>query len=167
MIRIKYPRRSAGGGERIKSERSPLALIREITRLSELRAEDAYDCPFENGTDRLIFERIAKKPGLAQIEICAMLHMKKPTVSVAVRRLERGGYVRRETDELDHRANRLYPTERGVEVAAVLERISRECENTAVNGLTTNERGELLELLGMIYDNLCDTASGESHQKKL
>ena len=64
-----------------------------------------------------ILSRLHEKEGASQRELADMLHIKPPTVTVTIRRLEKAELVYRKTDESDLRVTRIYLTEKGKALA--------------------------------------------------
>lgn len=155
MVNMRFPQqKQSAAHDFLENKRFPLAIIKEIARLSAYLEEESGESLPVNEVDSLVMLEIAAKEGRMQVELCEILHLKKPTVSVSVKRLESAGFIFRETDVLDHRASRLYLTEKGRELAAVLKKRERDGENAAIKDLTTNERDMLVKLLGKVYENI-------------
>jgi len=103
-----------------------------------------------------------EKDGRTQKEIAEALGLRPPTVTVILRRMERNGLVRRETDPEDLRAVRVYLTERGRNLQKEVERIHRALEKECFFGFTQKERRRLHEFLIRIRENL-EKATGKHH----
>ena len=101
-----------------------------------------------------ILLRLMEEEGPSLGELAGALGVEAPTMTKAVQRLEKGGFVRREADPEDARVSRVYlsPTGRrlGPEITAVWQAI--EAQLTA--GLTDAERVLLQKLLEQLVDNL-------------
>ncbi len=155
MIKMRFPQQKQSAvHDFLEEKRLPLAIIKEIARLSVCLDEENGDRLPVNEIDRLILLEISVKEGRMQVELCELLHLKKPTVSVSIKRLEAAGFISRETDVLDHRASRLYLTNSGRELAAAINKRERDGEKAAIKDLTTNERDMLTKLLIKVYENI-------------
>ena len=155
MINIRLPQTRANNDKLLLDEkRSPLFLINEIARLSDELLPDEKDRVVSGESDRMVLLEIAKREGRSQLEIGTAVHLKKPTVSVIMKRLEEAGFVYRVTDELDHRATRIYLTEKGKESEKRIRERMRAEENTAIKDLTTNECDMLVRLLTKVRSNI-------------
>lgn len=155
MVNMRFPQQNQSAAhDFLEKKRLPLAIIKEIARLSAYLDGESGEVLPVNEVDSLILLEIAAKAGRMQVELCELLHLKKPTVSVSIKRLESTGLISRETDVLDHRASRLYLTEKGMALASVLEKRERDGENAAIKDLTTNERDMLVKLLAKVYENI-------------
>ena len=142
----------------VDDKRSPMQLIKEIAQMSD---EASAECGERNGlceTDRMIILETSEKEGRTQVEIGHAVRLKKPTVSVAIKRLEREGLIYRKADEFDHRAIRVYLTDEGKAAERTIRQKLREQDNIAIKNLTTNERTMLTSLLKKVHGNIagCD-----------
>jgi len=80
-------------------------------------------------------------------ELAATLLMPKPTVTVAVKRLEAGGFLRREIDPSDLRRHRLSLTPAGRRTATRGMTLLSKAFGSRLQRLTTAEQNELRTLL--------------------
>lgn len=129
-------------------------LIVEISRLLRARMQ-REDCGvMAQSTARLVMSHLAVKGSMGQLEIVELTHLKPPTVSTLLRRMEREGYVTRVTDEKDRRAIRVALTEKGCAFdREQLHRLSTN-DHQAVKGLDEEEQKTLEALLLRVRDNL-------------
>lgn len=135
--------------------RSPMMIISEISRLmiDKLREKDA-DNPITQRSERLLLIELAKRDGRTQLDLVKATHLKAPTISVALQKMEHEGYVTRRPDEYDLRATRVFLTEKGRSIDdKIKKRISDE-ENLAISGLSDFEKETLTKLLLKIRNNL-------------
>ena len=132
---------------------TPLMLINEISKLfgNHMRK---HDDPTLNTSFRHILFHLAHQDGRTQLELANLTHLKPPTVSVSLVKLEAQGYVERCTDPRDHRQTRVYLTEKGRDVHRRVHAAIEEIEGKVTNSLTADERAELLSLLAKLRDNL-------------
>ncbi len=136
----------------------PRKLGRSITYLhrqkvkfmnSKLKEYDIF------GSMYMILLHVARRPGSSQDAIGMHLHIDKCTIARRTKRLEELGYLYRVVNELDHRQNNLYPTERGNEVVPVItENLSLWSELISVD-LSDSEKATLVELLDKLI-HACD-----------
>jgi DNA-binding MarR family transcriptional regulator len=103
---------------------------------------------------QLILIELAKRDGRTQLELAEATHLKAPTVSVALQKLEKEGYVSRRPDEYDLRATRVFLTEKGRELDERIRGIIREQEERATSCLTDEESETLTRILRKLKDNL-------------
>ncbi len=141
--------------DQLDPRRSPMMLIHEIVRLmgDKLREKDA-DNPITQKSERLLLLELAKRDGRTQLDLVKATHLKAPTISVALQKMERDGYVIRRPDEYDLRATRVFLTEKGRAVDDTIKKRIHEEEELAMSSLTPSERDTLVRILGKIRSNI-------------
>lgn len=136
-------------------KKSPMMLISEIARLmGDKIREKAEDNPIQQKSGRLLLMELAKKDGRTQLDLVNATHLKAPTISVALQRLEKDGYVLRKPDEYDLRATRVFLTEKGRELDNRIRRRIHDEEALAMVDLTENEYETLVKLLTKIKTSI-------------
>ena len=138
---------------------TPVKLCNEISRLfrAHMRETDTSDGVMSQQGAHLVLSTLAVSDGINQLELVRSTHLRPPTVSVILRRMEAEGLVERRSDEKDKRAIRVYLTDKGK--ALDKQNIGRikELDKTALSGLTDSEIEALMSLLPKIRDNLLPT----------
>ena len=102
------------------------------------------------GQERLLAV-LWEEEGLSQSELVGRLSVQPPTVTAALQRLEREGFVTRRADEGNRRVSRVYLTERGRGVESEVRAIFAEAEKHFLTGLPATERRQLVDLLDRIH----------------
>lgn len=141
----------------------PMMLIHEIVHLmgDKLR-EKGDDNPIGQKSGRLLMMELSHKDGRTQLELVKATHLKAPTISVALQKLEHEGYVVRKPDAYDMRAMRVFLTEKGRELDNKLKKRIAEEEAAATSILTEEECETLTVLLKKIRSNiLANSNEGE------
>ena len=142
---------------------TPPMLVNEIARLFHARMKE-YDLVGVMSQDsaRLIMRALAREDGVSQLHLTAQTHLKAPTVSVTLKRMEEELLVRREQDQMDLRVTRVYLTEYGKEHnRRVFERL--QClDAQLMNGFEPEESEMLRKLLERMRDNIL-SAEKEKH----
>ena len=136
---------------------NPMSLIGEISRLMNTRllAGETKNSLLQKSS-RLIMIELAKNEGVTQLDLVKSTHLKAPTVSVTLQRLEKEGYICRKTDSYDLRAVRVYFTEQGREFnRIVVERVRNE-EDNILKCLSDTESKQLMKLLLKIRENMVE-----------
>ncbi|MGB9681577.1 MAG: MarR family winged helix-turn-helix transcriptional regulator [bacterium] len=95
-----------------------------------------------------------ERDGLTQKEIAEELKLKPSTVTVMLRRMEKAGFLRRETDLQDMRVSRVYLTEKGKSIKKDVEDINLTLENDCFSGFTFEEKILLRRFFLQILENL-------------
>lgn len=97
---------------------------------------------------------LGKNPGCSQNELSAILEISPAAVAVSLGKLEKGGYIRRETNAEDHRSNQVRITDKGNQVIHKSILLFDEVEQGMFDGFREEEMEQLSSLLQRIYDNL-------------
>ncbi len=145
----------------------PMMLIHEIARLMGDKIREKGEAnPIGQRSGRLIMMELSAEDGRTQLDLVKATHLKAPTVSVALQKLEMDGYVMRETDERDMRAMRVYLTEKGRALEERLHKRIIEEEAAATAVLTEAECETLCALLGKLRQSLLPEETTESYIEK-
>lgn len=138
-----------------KFQPTPPMLVNEISRLflARMRESDLSGVMSQDSA-RLIMRELARKEGVNQLYLTKATHLKPPTVSVTLKRMEEQGLVYRKQDPMDTRAVRVYLTENGREHnRSVLARL-RALDTELMQGFDEEERALLRKLLERMRDNI-------------
>jgi MarR family transcriptional regulator for hemolysin len=100
---------------------------------------------------------IAKQPGITQIGLAEKLEVHPVTVTQLIDRLQRAGWVRRETHEDDRRAFRLLTTDQAEPILDELWKIADAARAYALRGMSAAEQKQLDQFLLRIKRNLVDS----------
>ena len=104
----------------------------------------------------LIFHLARMAPGVTQLELVRATHLKAPTVSVTLQKMERDGLVTRRSNDTDLRETLVYLTDKGKGIDQRIKIMHKEGDEIALGGLTDKEIETLSELLNKVIDNLLD-----------
>lgn len=97
---------------------------------------------------------LAKNDGISQSDLADMLNVRRPTVTIMIRKMEKAGLVERCPDEHDRRVMRVHMTAAGRELHARLEAVHAEVVRTTVGDMSEDEQRELERLLRIVEKNL-------------
>ena len=128
-------------------------LIVEISRLLRARMQHD-DGVMAQGTARLVMSLLAKHGTLGQQELVQLTHLKPPSISVLLRRMQEEGYVTRIACEEDRRAVRVTLTAKGLDFDRARLRCLSTNDHLAMQGLTAEEQKTLETLLLRVRNNL-------------
>lgn len=146
---------------------TPIRLCNDISRLfhARLRREGEMDGVLTQPGARAILSMIAVSDGLCQRELVKMTHLRPPTVSVILQKMEEDGMVERRSDGEDRRIIRVYLTEYGKQIdKQMITRIQRG-DVCAMAGLSEEEIDLLMKLLSRIRDNLIADEENEGEEQ--
>ena len=145
---------------------NPVKFCNEISRLfrTMMRMYDNPEGVMSQPGAHLVLSVLAINDGINQLELVNATHLRPPTVSVIVKKMEGEGLVERKSDPNDLRAIRVYLTDAGR--ALDKENIYRikMLDSIALEGLNESEIDILMKLLPKIRDNLL--CQGQKDQKE-
>ena len=135
---------------------TPVKLCHDISHLFRARMRHAgeMDGVLSQPGARAILSRLAVSEGLCQRELVERTHLRPPTVSVILQKMEEEGMVERKSDADDRRIVRVCLTDYGRAMDAdTIARIQR-IDALALAGLSEDEIAAAMALLARIRDNL-------------
>jgi DNA-binding MarR family transcriptional regulator len=94
------------------------------------------------------------EPGIRLNQVADKLGVTMPTVSVAVRKLEEGGWLERKSDNEDKRSVRLHLSPKALAIAKRLGLHQRRIIKAFMNALSPEEQEQLMNLLEKAITNL-------------
>ncbi len=148
--------------KQIDCRKSPMMLINEVSRLvGEKIREKGMEKPIIQKSGRLIMLELSRKDGRTQLDLSTATHLKAPTISVALQKLEKEGYVFRKPDEYDLRSTRVFLTEKGRETDNHIKKCIQEEEALIVSDLTPAETEILVKILNKIKMNILNEGKDE------
>jgi MarR family transcriptional regulator, organic hydroperoxide resistance regulator len=136
-------------------------LLSQVCRLHYVRAQGLLDAiGIYRGQPPVLYV-LHEQEGLTQSELAARLEVAPATVTKMLQRLERAGFVQRQTDSEDQRVSRVYLTDAGRaiqgDVVAALSRLAAE----TFGGFTIEERVVLRRLMIDMRENLSRVVGGD------
>jgi len=137
-------------------EPKPSMLINEISKLfhNKMR-EKSEELGFKNGY-RQILMLLAHGDDITQLDIAEATHLKAPTVSVTLKKMEEDGLILRQTDLMDSRKTRVYLTEEGRKLDQKHRKNIIEFEEIMFSGIEKEDEDRLLQYLKKIRDNILE-----------
>jgi DNA-binding MarR family transcriptional regulator len=97
--------------------------------------------------------------GISQDQMSKYLKIDKASIAKAVRPLEKEGYIRREVDENDKRAYKVYLTQKAFDIREELFEVINEWENTLLSDLSDSDKELFLKFLKKVALNASNTAT--------
>lgn len=135
---------------------TPVKLCNEISRLfrAHIRATERQEGVMTQPGAHLVLSMLAIHDGINQRELVRQTHLRPPTVSVILKKMEGEGLIVRTSNPDDLRSEYVYLSEAGRQLDQEhLVRI-RRMDAVALQGLTEEEIETLIRLLPKIRDNL-------------
>lgn len=101
-----------------------------------------------------LLEQLWREDGLSPGELARRIGIETPSVTRAAQRMENAGLVRRVPDPEDARLVRVTLTERGWQLRHELPAAMDAVAARALEGLTSEQRAALIDLLQRVEENL-------------
>ena len=135
---------------------TPIKFCNEISRLfrAKMRQSDDSEGVMSQPGAHLVLSRLAVCDGITQLELVRATHLRPPTVSVILQKMEAEGLVERKCDEHDRRAVRVTLTEAGWALDRKYIETIRGIDKVALGDLTEEEIATLMVLLPKIRNQL-------------
>ncbi len=107
---------------------------------------------------RRVLACLAVRDGVTQLDLIRATHLKAPTISLIVQKMEHDGLISRRTDDLDMRLTRVHLTEKGKSVNDDIRRAVAEVEDAVMTDLSDAEKELFQTLLVRISRKIEETA---------
>ena len=142
---------------RLDSNYNAMMRIHDAAKLyrERMRRQSEHD-GLPSGYRMLIFHLAHMPPGVTQLDLVKAAHLKPPTVSVTLQKMERDGIVVRKSNEEDLRETLVYLTDKGKAIDERIRVIHKEGDEVALTGLSDEEITTLSSLLNRVIDNLME-----------
>ncbi len=134
---------------------NPVKLCHDITRLSRAKAREVgFEGVMSQPGARLVLSFLAIGDGVSQRELVAETHLRPPTVSVIIGKMEEEGMVERRRNPADRRETVIHLTDYGREVDRRGIESIKSADAAALTDLAEDEINTLMHLLGKMRNNL-------------
>ncbi len=97
---------------------------------------------------------LSQNPNCSQVELSACLEVSPAAIAVSLKKLERGGYIRREVHESDNRVHQVIITEKGRQVIEKSILMFQEIETNMFDGFSEEEMKQFANFMDRIQCNL-------------
>ena len=128
--------------------------LAQVCRAHHVRARALLDRIGLYRGQQFVLCALWKEEGVTHSELAERLHVHPATVTKALKRMERAGFLERQPDPEDQRVSRVYLTDAGREIRGSVERVWAQLEKQTLEGFSAEERATLERLLGHVYENL-------------
>lgn len=105
------------------------------------------------GQHRILME-LSENEYHSQKEIAAAMKVSTATIAIALKKLEKNGYINKITDEEDNRLNIIVITEKGRNVIEMSRQLFDDIHSTMFAGFSYEEKINFVNMLDRIEDNL-------------
>lgn len=145
---------------------NPISVIGEISRIVNSRIiEGEEKNPLFQKSSRLLLMELGQRDGVTQLDLVKATHLKAPTISIALQKLERDGYVARKHDSYDLRSIRVFLTDKGRSYNRLIIKKVIDTEEDAMMPLSDAETKQLMRLLIKLRENMLENS--ETNKFKL
>ena len=133
--------------------------IAKVSQIHSLTADFLKKRLAERGFDDFasshgyILYQLSVNPGITMKELAAKINRDKSTTTVLVRKLEKAGLVKVQTDTTDKRSKLLSLTQKGNEYNQMTNQLSQELLTTFYKGFSQQEKEEFCAFLDRIKGN--------------
>lgn len=141
----------------LPENRPTMMLVNEVSKLFHDRLRNFSDQIGIPDGYRHILLSLKFGDSKTQCEISQVTHLKAPTVSVALQKMEADGLVRRISDEEDLRQSRIFITDKGREVTEKFGNNLKKTEEIALCGLTEEEEETLRKIMLKMRKNMIES----------
>lgn len=150
-----------------KTNPTPPMLVNELSRLfSEWMRRTRVDPLQSQQSCRMLLRSLGHMEGCTQLDLVKETHLKPPTVSVTLKKLEEGGYVERRSDENDLRAIRVTLTDKGREFNESSMVRCRMADEIFMQGITEEEKEVLVRVMNKMRSNMIEKLESEPEPKQ-
>lgn len=116
--------------------------------LTRLHAKLFKDTPMQKGVGKMTAMTLLElNPGLTQATIAKSINKDKAAIARIIDELVREGFINRDISPEERRSYSLTLTEKGHEEFVRFAELCKDCEDAFTEGLTEDERDQLLYLL--------------------
>jgi len=141
------------------ASKTTYALACDAAKLLEDRVAKKTEAHKLQSGARRVLAFLAVRDGVSQLDLIRATHLKAPTISLIVQKMEHDGLIVRKTDDLDMRLTRVFLTEHGKSVNRDIHDAIADAENTAMYDFSDAEKKQLHSLLVRLYSNIEETQS--------
>ena len=118
------------------------------------RAKSKYEEFDLNRSQASILFTLHQRSSMSQKDLAVSLNMTPPSITSAIRKMEKDGYISRKQNESDQRVMRLALTEKGGSCIQNVKKVAEEMRELIFRGMSPEEIMLFRRLLIQINDNL-------------
>lgn len=133
---------------------SSFMLIHQVAHLAKYQAlKDMESCGLKPNQAGILF-MLRSEGGLSQRELAKRMGVTPPSMTAALKKLEKQGYVLREQDEKDQRITRIRISDQGTACLDGLQNMMRNLEKGLYEGISEEERQAMKKTLLKMRENV-------------
>jgi MarR family transcriptional regulator, organic hydroperoxide resistance regulator len=135
-------------------EDSLYALFEKVKRLHHHRVVEVFEEVGLNYGQPPILFALLDKDGQTQTELSKHRKLTPATITAALQRMEKGGWIVRKTDSEDSRVSRVYLTEKGRNIRLSVEAKMKQLQQETFRNFTDMEKALVRRLFQQMEENL-------------
>ncbi len=139
-----------------------IGLLGMMMHLSGQRAKQMFEEYDLNKSQASILFTLHQGQALSQKELAERLNVTPPSITSAIQKMEKAGYIKRKPDEKDQRIMRLDLTEKGTACIRHIKEVGMKMDELLFKGITAEERLLLRRLFIQMFENLLDEPKTDS-----
>ena len=139
---------------RLSKDPEPMMIIHELSIFMRQSMTKKSRQIFGTEVCKDIIRALSRRDGITQLELVRATHYTPPALSVSLQKLEERGFARRETDENDRRAVRVYITEEGRAANHEMWKAIKEFDQKIMTGIPGEQRELLIQTLLTMRENV-------------
>lgn len=101
-----------------------------------------------------ILMKLSENEYHSQKEIAVAMKVSTATIAIALKKLEKNGYINKKMDEEDNRLNIIVITEKGRNAIEMSKQLFDNIDSTMFEGFSNEEKKNFVNMLDRIEDNL-------------
>lgn len=105
------------------------------------------------GQHRILME-LSENEYQSQKEIAAAMKVSTATIAIALKKLEKNGYINKIMDEEDNRLNKIVITQKGQNAIEMSRQLFDDIDSTMFEGFSNEEKNKFVNMLDRIEENL-------------
>ncbi|MBR6698348.1 MAG: winged helix-turn-helix transcriptional regulator [Lachnospiraceae bacterium] len=140
-------------------ENSPKKLhwrVRYVNRISKRIVEKRVQSTGVYHSQHRMLMIISDAPDISQKELAQRMEISTAATAVSIKKLMNSGYIERNTDENDNRANKIKLTAKGLEVVKSSREMFDELHENIYKGFSEEERAQLAKYLERMCENVTE-----------
>ena len=107
-----------------------------------------------NRSQAAILFTLHRRKTMSQRELAEELDMTAPSITSAIQKMERGGYITRRPDQCDQRVMRLTLAERGQSCIQAVKDVGRRMDEIILGGMSLEEKLLFRRMMLQVKENL-------------
>ena len=131
-----------------------IGLIGMFMHRCEQRAKEMFGKYDLNKTHAGILFSLHQSGSLSQKELAKRMDVTPPSITSAIQKMEKAGYISRKTDEKDQRIMRLELAEKGKSCIEDVKMVAQQLDELIFQGMSVEEKLLMRRMMFQICENL-------------